>query len=61
MRCLEAQGDNQALQIAQQKVMEIEQKVGVLIDNRAEGTPLKVNNIRGSLRFAKIRRRRYLY
>jgi hypothetical protein len=61
MRCLEAQGDNQALQIAQQKVQEIEQRVGILIDNRAEGTPLKVNNIRGNLRFAKIRRRRYLY
>ena len=61
MRCLEAQGDNQALQISQQKVQEIEQRVGILIDNRAEGTPLKVNNIRGNLRFAKIRRRRYLY
>jgi hypothetical protein len=61
MRCLEAQGDNQALQIAQQKVQEIEQRVGILIDNRAEGTPIKVNNIRGNLRFAKIRRRRYLY
>jgi hypothetical protein len=61
MRCLEAQGDNQALQICQQKVMEIEQRLGILIDNRAEGTPQKVNNIRGNLRFAKIRRRRYLY
>ena len=60
-RILEAQGDLQALQAANMKLQEMEVKTGILIDNRTEGNPQKVNNLRGSLREAKIRRRRNIY
>lgn len=60
-RCLEAQGDAQGLQLANQKLAEMELKMGNLIDNRSEGNPQKVNNLRGALRQGKIRRRRNLW
>lgn len=60
-RILEAQGDLQALAAANTKLQEMEIKTGVLIDNRTEGNPQKINNLRGSLREAKIRRRRNIY
>lgn len=60
-RILEAQGDLQALAAANTKLQEMEIKTGILIDNRTEGNPQKVNNLRGSLREAKIRRRRNIY
>ncbi len=60
-RCLEAQGDSVGLQAANLKLQEMEIKTGILIDNRTEGNPQKVNNLRGSLREAKIRRRRNIY
>jgi hypothetical protein len=60
-RCLEAIGDTVGLQAANQKLAEMEQKTGVLIDNRTEGNPVKVNNLRGPLRQSKIRRRRNLW
>lgn len=60
-RIMEAQGDVQGLQAANLKLQEMEVKIGILIDNRTEGNPQKVNNLRGSLREAKIRRRRNIY
>lgn len=60
-RCLEAQGDATMLQLANQKLAEMELKMGNLIDNRSEGNPQKVNNLRGALRQGKIRRRRNLW
>lgn len=60
-RCLEAQGDSVGLQAANLKLQEMEIKIGILIDNRTEGNPQKINNLRGSLREAKIRRRRNIY
>lgn len=60
-RIMEAQGDQAGLQAANQKLQEMEIKTGILIDNRTEGNPQKVNNLRGSLREAKIRRRRNIY
>jgi hypothetical protein len=60
-RIMEAQGDQAGLNAANQKLQEMEVKIGILIDNRTEGNPQKVNNLRGSLREAKIRRRRNIY
>jgi hypothetical protein len=60
-RIMEAQGDVQGLQAANMKLQEMEVKIGILIDNRTEGNPQKINNLRGSLREAKIRRRRNIY
>ena len=42
-RCLEALGDQQGLQAATAKIAEIEQKIIPLIDNRVDGSPMKVN------------------
>ena len=60
-RCLEAQGDQAGLQAANMKLQEMEVKMGMLIDNRTEGNPQKINNLRGALREAKIKRRRNIY
>jgi hypothetical protein len=60
-RIFEAQGDLQNLAAANTKLQEMEVKTGILIDNRTEGNPQKINNLRGSLREAKIRRRRNIY
>lgn len=55
-RCLEAQGDQAGLQAANQKLLEMEQRMGNVIDNRTEAQPLKVNNLRGTLRSVKAPR-----
>lgn len=60
-RCLEAQGDQAGLAAANTKLQEMEVRMGNLIDNRIEGAPQKVMNLRGPLRSAKIRRRRNMW
>jgi hypothetical protein len=57
MRCLSALGDAQGVQIAAAKLAEMEKNTGNLIDNRSEGQAQKINNLRGLLRSAKIRKR----
>ena len=42
-RCLEALGDQAGLQAATAKIAEIEQKIIPMIDNRVDGSPMKVN------------------
>lgn len=60
-RCLEAQKDLEGLQAANAKLQEMEMSLGILIDNRTEGQPQKVNNLRGALRAGKFRHRRSTY
>jgi hypothetical protein len=55
-RCLEALGDQAGLQAANTKLQEMEMKTSALIDNRVEGTPTKVVNLRGPLS-RRVRRR----
>lgn len=55
-RCLEALGDVNGLAAANQKISEMEQKTANLIDNRVEGAPQKVVNLRGFLRRSRRRR-----
>jgi len=57
-RCLEALGDMQGLQMANQKLAEMELKTGSIIDNRVEGAPLKVVNRHGFLRQSRRMLRR---
>jgi len=57
-RVMEALGDVQALQAANTKLGEMEQKSGTLIDNRVEGTVLKVFPKFSTLRQASYYRRR---
>jgi hypothetical protein len=57
-RCLEALGDMQGLQIANQKLAEMELKTGSLLGNRVEGAPLKVVNRHGFLRQSRRMLRR---
>jgi hypothetical protein len=49
-RCLEALGDTQGLANANTKLQEMEYKLGIIIDNRVEGSPKKVVNRTGFLR-----------
>jgi len=56
-RCLEAQKDTEGLQNANAKLQEMEINLGMLIDNRTEGNPQKVNNTNSPLRHGKFRRR----
>lgn len=56
-RCLEAQGDLQALQAANQKLAEMENNTTTIIDNRVEGSPKKVKNRHGFLRQGLFSRR----
>lgn len=61
-RCLEAQKDTEGLKNAYAKLKEMEENIGILIDNRSEGQPTKVNNLRGLLRSSKYNKRRsYTY
>jgi hypothetical protein len=60
-KCLEAQKDSEGLQNAKATLQEMEVNLGNLIDNRTEGQPQKVNNIRSALRAGKFRRRRSTY
>lgn len=48
-RCLESIGDTQGLANANTKLQEMEQKTGMLIDNRVEGSPQKIVNRNGPL------------
>lgn len=57
-RCLEALGDQQGLAAANQKLAEMEVKTGSLIDNRVEGSSLKVVNRHGFLRQSRRMLRR---
>ena len=57
-RCMEALGDMQGLQMANQKLAEMELKTGSLIDNRCEGAALKVVNRHGFLRQSRRMLRR---
>lgn len=60
-RCLEAMGDVQGLEIANQKLAEMENRTGNLIDNRVEGAPTKIVNrhsiLRSGISGKKVRRR----
>ena len=60
MRCQEAMGDLQALQLSTQKERRIEDRLTNLIDNRVEDAPRKINNRHGHLRQG-LYRRRYRY
>ncbi len=60
MRCLQALGDQPGYQVAGSKLTEMESKTANLVTNRTEGEPQKVNNLRGVLRTAKIRKRGWL-
>ena len=57
-RCLEALGDMAGLQMANQKLAEMELKTGSLIGNRVEGANLKVVNRHGFLRQSRRMLRR---
>lgn len=54
-RILASLGDAQGLKMSNQKITEIEARQGTLLDNRAEGSPQKINNRNSLLRFAKRR------
>jgi hypothetical protein len=56
-RCLESLGSTQELANANAKLAEMEIQMGILIDNRGEGTPQKIVNKSGLLRLSKISRR----
>jgi len=60
-RVMQALGDLQGAQLATAKLSEMEKNIGTLIDNRSEGNPQKVVNMRGLLRNAKIQRYRSGY
>lgn len=56
-RCLQSLGDTNGLAAASVKLAEMEIKTGNLIDNRSEGQPQKVNNLKGLLRTGRRHRR----
>ena len=58
-RCLEALGDIEGLQAANQKLAEMEQKTQNLIDNRVEDAPQKIVNRHSILRRGTYRRYRF--
>lgn len=58
-RCLEALGDAQGLQIANQKLAEMEQNTTNLIDNRVEEAPKKIVNRSGLLKSGLYRKKLY--
>lgn len=60
VRCLQALGDQAGYQMAMGKLTEMEKACGILVTNRSEGQPQKINNLRGVLRGAKIRKRGWL-
>jgi hypothetical protein len=55
LRCLQALGDQNGATMAASKLGEMEKYTANLVDNRAEGQPQKVNNVRGILRSSKMR------
>lgn len=52
-RIMEAQGDEQGYTIASAKVAELEKKTYNLIDNRVEGSPIKITNFFSPMRAIK--------
>lgn len=56
-RCLEAQGDMEGLQAANQKLAEFEQNTTDIIDDRIEDAPKKIVNRHGALRSGLSSRR----
>jgi hypothetical protein len=52
-RILAAIGDDAGVQATMSKIQEIELRQGTLLDNRAEGAPLKVTGRRGLLHYGK--------
>lgn len=58
LRCLQALGDTQGYSVATNKLQEMEKFTGNLVDNRAEGQAIKLNNLNGVLKSAKARRNR---
>lgn len=58
-RCVESMGDQAGLQAINLKLAEMENKTQSLIDNRVEGSPIKLVNYRNILRTSKIGRRRW--
>lgn len=59
VQALEAMGDSQGYQIAEKRLMQMEEAVLTIIDNRVEGAPEKVNNRHGTLREATRASRGY--
>lgn len=53
-RILAALGDQQGLQASMTKIQEIETRQGNILDNRSEGTPIKVVNRHSMLRYGKL-------
>lgn len=58
-RCLASLGDTQGVQTSNAKISEMEVKATVMLDNRTEGQPQKVNNLGGMMRRSRIARRRF--
>jgi len=56
-RVMQALGDDQGMKMAIATIGEMEKNSGILVDNRAEGQPLKVVNKGGLLNQSKIGRR----
>ena len=56
-RLLAAMGDQVGLQNVNLKIGEIDQKQAPMIDNRAEGSPLKITGRHSMLRYGQTRRR----
>lgn len=57
-RILASIGDQQGLQTVNQKIAEIEQRQGTLLDNRAEGSPQKITARHSLLRYGRFFGRR---
>jgi hypothetical protein len=57
LRCLQALGDQMGYNIASAKLGEMNVSTSVLVDNRSEGNPEKILNLKGPLRSSKVRRR----
>jgi hypothetical protein len=56
-RILESLGDKEGLQAANTKISNLESKQATILDNRVEGSPLKILNRNGLLRTTSGRRR----
>lgn len=54
-RILEALGDREGLQVANNKIAEMEQRQATIIDNRVEGSPKKILARHSLLRYGKYR------
>lgn len=56
LRCLQALGAKEDYAVAASKLNEMNNNTSTLIDNRSEGNPEKIVNLKGILRSSKIRR-----